>query len=135
MRRSQWQRSLLPADAKLQPGQRILVREAFTLTAPIDALKWDQRVPPNCFFAAKPESRPQTLGTLKPLRADELNFQARGLAPGNHEHEYELVVGRPGVCLLPLPEISVAGRRLEVSGQPEELRLNVIGPAEPVSGS
>jgi hypothetical protein len=131
MQPSRWQRYVLPADARLEPGQRVVVRESFTLPQSAAALRWSQRIPPNCSFAAMPVAKPQAVGTPERRRADELDFRNRGMPAGPHEHEYELVATRPGVCVLPLPEIWISGQRMEIAADPGERRLNVIGAPEP----
>lgn len=127
---SRWHRYVLPPGARLKPGQRILVRESFELAQPATAMKWSQRIPPNCSLVAQPQSEPRALGLLEPRRADQLDFRARGITAGPHEHEYELVATRPGVCVLPMPEIWISGQRVDTAGEPEELRLHVLPAAE-----
>jgi len=127
---SRWHRYVLPPGARLKPGQRILVRESFELAQPATAMKWSQRIPPNCSLVAQPQSEPRALGLLEPHRADQLDFRARGITAGPHEHEYELVATRPGVCVLPMPEIWISGQRVDTAGEPEELRLHVLPAAE-----
>lgn len=116
---------LLPNEA-LHLGEHLLVREEFAAPEPLSGLMWSQRLPPNCRAAEMDTAAWQPVAALRDRRHDELTWHGPGLVAGAAVHEYHLVAVRPGVCLLPPPEIRAAGRALSVVTEPGEVYLTVL---------
>jgi hypothetical protein len=126
--RSRWQHGVLGPDDRVLPGQHLLLREEFTLAEPVRGGTWSLRVPPNCYAMQGASQAKATIGDGQGRWLSSLRYKVHPLAAGYHAQEYHLVAVRPGVGLLPLPEVSVDGRRLGVVAEPAELLVNVAGP-------
>jgi hypothetical protein len=57
---------------------------------------------------------------------DSLQFNVPDLEVGTHINEYYLAVVRPGVWVLPGPELVMDGVRIPVATEPAELRLVIV---------
>ena len=118
--------ALRPGDRVL-PGQHLLIREIVTLSQPLEALTWSQRIPPNCHAMLSESQADNTIGELRDRGLHLLRYSVPEIAPGLHLHEYELVAVRPGVCLLPPPTLQAAGQPIPTDIEPIEILINVIG--------
>lgn len=125
--RRRWSESAWSPTDRLTPGQYVKVREEFTLKQWQPGALWTQRVPVTCFGVQHGGSDLQTVGVLTPGRGDELCFRMEPMGPGGYVHEYFLAVVRPGTCVLPPPELEVAGQPVPLVASPGEIRLTVVG--------
>ncbi len=107
-------------------GQRILVRDAFTVPSALAAVTWSQRLPPGCVANVSPDLPARPIGRSSRRRGDELRFETSRLAGGDHVHEFVLTGARPGACTLPAPQIESGGRPLPVQVEPADWRIVVI---------
>ena len=125
-----WNEAALRPGNLLLPGEHLLVRESLSVPDARTAIEWTQRVPPNCHALLTGSQAEQTIGESDQPRVDILSYSTKTLPSGVHVHEYHLVAVRPGVCLLPAPEIRVAGESVNVAVDPIDLRLNVLSPED-----
>jgi hypothetical protein len=84
------QHAVLTAGERVEPGQKILVRDEFTLEKPLAAVTWFQRLPPNCRTLQNEPRGFQTAGDTQCQRSDASGCRIPTLAAGRHMHEYPL---------------------------------------------
>jgi tetratricopeptide (TPR) repeat protein len=122
-----WQRSEVAPDARLPPGQLLLVREVLSLEQPLAQVEWQQRLPGNCYTHAGEWRDLQQIGTLRELRPNAFTRNTAWLAAGQeHTQEYVIVAVRPGACQFPPPAIRAGGVPVRVEVKPAAQRVFVI---------
>lgn len=112
--RVRWNRSPLRAGEVVSPGQRILVSETFETEGNWRDVTWVQRMPANAFTVAVPDEERMQIGLEAARRPTLLRYRVERLAEGRHRHEYWLVAGRPGACVIPPPEVLVGDVLMEM---------------------
>ena len=122
-----WSRWVFAPGQHLQPGEHLLVRDEFTLEKPLSTVTWSQRVPPNCHALQTGAQAQGALGEPKTRHLGALLWSMPTLPARLQAQEYEIVAVRPGVCLLPLPEVAAGGQALTVTAEPAEILLHVDG--------
>jgi len=107
----QWDRTEIDPGERVYPGELILVEEVFTLGAPLSRVRWDQRLPANCFTHRGEWETFRQIGRRRDLHLQSVGYDAARLAENTRcMHEYVIVPVRPGVCRFPAPTITAADK-------------------------
>ncbi|MCA9244118.1 MAG: hypothetical protein KDA32_09200 [Phycisphaerales bacterium] len=116
--RTLWQPELLPADARVEPGDVIVVRDRFDGPVDWDDLTWSQELPANCvtFRQRFPDLLMIGIRDAPTLQAER--HHVRRLEAGEYIHEFAMLAVRPGVCAVPPPRIEVSGTTFTPVVQP-----------------
>ena len=124
-RHQTWQRSPLNPGETVEPGQFLIVHEAFDLPEGLSGVEWLQRLPATCHAWYGPAGTTVPIGTLFVRTLAHISHVSAQLQPGPHTHTYMLYAVRPGLCALPPPELRTDGVRLPVDVSPSSWLIHV----------
>jgi hypothetical protein len=123
--RQEWQHAPVGAGERLAAGQTVLVRDEFVLDRALDDLTWTQRLPANVHPFRSDPYPARRVGESGNRGLESISYTVGRLEAGAHIHEYFVVPVRPGVCLLPPPEVRSGGAAVPVVLEPAETRIIV----------
>lgn len=114
---SPWLRRAPAPGERIAPGTPLLVQEDVECPTTLHDVLWRQNLPSNTLTSLREGFDARPLGALVERRLDRLEHRLAAL-PRRATHEYIVIAGRPGVCGFPAPEISAAGRALQLEATP-----------------
>lgn len=124
--RADWTWHPVSPEARLIPGQFLLVKEEWLLETPLEPSHWQQWVPATCDAVPRDYEEYPPIGPRRDRRRDRIAVDVPKLAPGIHAHQYFLAVVRPGACSLPPPTLRQGDRTIGIELTPLRTRPIVI---------